>query len=312
MLERFRDGVGVHPAPGDVADALLQLTGQGGGRSVSAFLATRGTVQHMREFAVHRSAYQLKEADPHTWAIPRLSGGVKAAMVEIQADEYGAGTERDMHQNLFALTMHELGLDSGYGAYLDLLPATTLGPRQHHLLLRVAPALARGAGRPPGAVRDDVGRTDGSLQPSAASDGLRPGRPTLLRSARRCGRASRAGRRPRPRRRPRGARPETERRHPVRSAVRRPGRARLRRVAARRLAAPRKLIAPSAGGHGRATRVGVSAPALNTPVGSCAAAPAMTRRVSVAQPHRLRFALPRGIASCGFGVARKGSAHPSL
>ena len=128
MLERLREGVGVHPAPGDVADALLQLTEQGGGRSVSAFLATRGTVQHMREFAVHRSAYQLKEADPHTWAIPRLSGGVKAAMVEIQADEYGAGTERDMHQNLFALTMHELGLDSGYGAYLDLLPATTLAP----------------------------------------------------------------------------------------------------------------------------------------------------------------------------------------
>ena len=128
MLERLREGVGVHPAPGDVADALLQLIEQGGGRSVSAFLATRGTVEHMREFAVHRSAYQLKEADPHTWAIPRLSGGVKAAMVEIQADEYGAGTERDMHQNLFALTMNELGLDSGYGAYLDLLPATTLAP----------------------------------------------------------------------------------------------------------------------------------------------------------------------------------------
>ena len=27
-----------------------------------------------REIAVHRSGYQLKEADPHTWAIPRLNG----------------------------------------------------------------------------------------------------------------------------------------------------------------------------------------------------------------------------------------------
>ena len=33
-----------------------------------------------------------------------------------------------MHQNLFALTMHALDLDTRYGAYLDLLPATTLAP----------------------------------------------------------------------------------------------------------------------------------------------------------------------------------------
>jgi Iron-containing redox enzyme len=54
-------------------------------------VADRGTLAQLREFAIHRSAYQLKEADPHTWAIPRLTGAVKAAMVEIQADEYGDG-----------------------------------------------------------------------------------------------------------------------------------------------------------------------------------------------------------------------------
>jgi hypothetical protein len=47
-------------------------------------------------------------------------------MVEIQADEYGDGVERDMHQNLFAVTMAELGLDPSYNAYLDDLPAETL------------------------------------------------------------------------------------------------------------------------------------------------------------------------------------------
>jgi Iron-containing redox enzyme len=128
MLQQLQERAGEDVAPGDVAEALVEMVGQGGGRSLSAFLATRGTVQQMREFAVHRSAYQLKEADPHTWAIPRLAGGVKAAMVEVQADEYGAGIERDMHQNLFALTMSALGLDTRYGAYLDLLPATTLAP----------------------------------------------------------------------------------------------------------------------------------------------------------------------------------------
>jgi hypothetical protein len=34
-------------------------------------VAERGTLAQLREFAIHRSAYQLKEADPHTWAIPR-------------------------------------------------------------------------------------------------------------------------------------------------------------------------------------------------------------------------------------------------
>ncbi len=80
----------------------------------------------MQEFAVHRSAYQLKEADPHTWAIPRLAGGPKAAMIEIQADEYGGGVEAEMHASLFADTMAALGLDPAYGAYLDRLPGPTL------------------------------------------------------------------------------------------------------------------------------------------------------------------------------------------
>src|SRR3954465_14668925 len=53
--------------------------------SLSAHLERAGTVEQYLEFAVHRSAYQLKEADPHSWAIPRLTDGPKAALVEIQA-----------------------------------------------------------------------------------------------------------------------------------------------------------------------------------------------------------------------------------
>ena len=74
----------------------------------------------------HRSAYQLKEADPHSWALPRLTGGPKAAMVEIQADEYGGGDPDRIHAALFARAMDALGLDSRYGAYVDHLPAVTL------------------------------------------------------------------------------------------------------------------------------------------------------------------------------------------
>ena len=112
--------------PADVEAALHHIIAQGGGPSLSGHMAERGTSREMQEFAIHRSAYQLKEADPHTWAIPRLSGRPKAAMIEIQADEYGGGVEADMHATLFAATMAALGLDPTYGAYLDHVPGITL------------------------------------------------------------------------------------------------------------------------------------------------------------------------------------------
>jgi hypothetical protein len=89
-------------------------------------MAEHGTLEHMREFAVHRSAYQRKEADPHTWAIPRLWGRAKAALVEIQHGEYGEGRPEDVHAELFAATMRALDLDPTYGAYLDRIPGVTL------------------------------------------------------------------------------------------------------------------------------------------------------------------------------------------
>ena len=94
--------------------------------SLSRHLERHGTHAEMLEFVVHRSAYQLKEADPHSWALPRLTGAPKAAMVEIQADEYGGGDAERMHAALFAKSMDRLGLDSRYGAYLDRIPGVTL------------------------------------------------------------------------------------------------------------------------------------------------------------------------------------------
>lgn len=110
----------------DVEAGLWTLASGGTGPSLSAHVAAQAGIEQVRELAVHRSAYQLKEADPHTWAIPRLAGGAKAAMVEIQCDEYGGGRDAQMHSSLFAVTMSELGLDSSYGAYLDWIPGFTL------------------------------------------------------------------------------------------------------------------------------------------------------------------------------------------
>jgi hypothetical protein len=112
--------------PRDVVPALEALTSAETGPSLSAWMLAAGTREQMRELCVHRSAYQLKEADPHTWTIPRLRGRAKTAMVEIQRDEYGAGDPAAVHARLFATTMRSLDLDDAYGAYLDVIPGTTL------------------------------------------------------------------------------------------------------------------------------------------------------------------------------------------
>lgn len=118
------------PAPvaaRDVDVALRAIADQGDeGPSLSRFIERDATVDQVREFLIHRSAYQLKEADPHSWALPRLWGRPKAAMVEIQADEYGGGRADRIHAELFARTLRAVGLDDAYGAYVDRLPAGTL------------------------------------------------------------------------------------------------------------------------------------------------------------------------------------------
>jgi hypothetical protein len=114
------------PDPGDMDVVLRALADADDGPSLSRHLELRGTLGEVLELLVHRSAYQLKEADPHSWAIARLSGAPKAALVEIQADEYGGGRPDRVHAELFRVAMEELGLDARYGAYVGVLPGVTL------------------------------------------------------------------------------------------------------------------------------------------------------------------------------------------
>jgi hypothetical protein len=120
----------VEPATGEelasVGAALQAIVAEDPGPPLSRYMETQGTLEQMHEHVIHRSAYQLKEADPHSWAIPRLSPGPKAALLEVQTDEYGGGSAERMHAVLFAETMAALGLDPAYGAYLEQLPGVTL------------------------------------------------------------------------------------------------------------------------------------------------------------------------------------------
>ena len=127
MLEALVGEVGPpEPPPGGVGELVFELVEADEAPSLSAYIEVAASLEEFREFVIHRSAYQLKEADPHSWAIPRLAGAPKAALVEIQADEYGGGDPDRMHATLFARSMDALSLDSTYGAYLDRLPGATL------------------------------------------------------------------------------------------------------------------------------------------------------------------------------------------
>jgi hypothetical protein len=117
---------GAPPDPGEIDVLLRELMQADEAPSVSTYIEREATTEQILEFMIHRSAYQLKEADPHSWALPRLWGRPKAAMVEIQADEYGNGRPDEVHAELFARAMEAVGLDSAYGAYLDQIPSATL------------------------------------------------------------------------------------------------------------------------------------------------------------------------------------------
>lgn len=127
LLGKLRRAVTVaDDAQTPIPSRLWALVDADDGPSLSRALQQRGNLEQYREFAVQRSIYQLKEADPHTWGVPRLSGPAKAALVEIQVDEYGAGDPARMHSELYRRLLRGLDLDDSYGAYIDVVPGITL------------------------------------------------------------------------------------------------------------------------------------------------------------------------------------------
>jgi hypothetical protein len=123
----LRADVHVDPEPDDrpMVDQLRDVLRRGG-PSLQLYMARTATKAQFQEFVLHRSPYHLKEADPFTWLIPRLQGRAKAALVEIQSDEYGGGDAAWMHAQLFADLMRHLDLDPDAGPPLEDLPGSSL------------------------------------------------------------------------------------------------------------------------------------------------------------------------------------------
>jgi len=131
LLDRLRADTArwVDPAAaasGDLASRLFDLTEDVPGAPLSSYMQRRATHEQLVEYLIHKSVYHLKESDPHSFVLPRLTGAPKVALAELQYDEYGAGRPDQLHQSLFAEGLVAAGLDPEYGAYLDVVPATTL------------------------------------------------------------------------------------------------------------------------------------------------------------------------------------------
>ena len=113
-------------AAGDLATRLFDLAEGFEGPSVARHVQREATREQFLELMVQRSIYHLKESDPSSWVIPRITGGPKAALVELQYDEYGAGRPERLHATMFGDALEGCGLRRGYGAYVDVVPGYVL------------------------------------------------------------------------------------------------------------------------------------------------------------------------------------------
>ncbi|GAA4918277.1 iron-containing redox enzyme family protein [Membranihabitans marinus] len=124
--QTLRSRVPEIPDPADFAEDFFTFVASHDGPSIAAYVQRKATDDQVRQLLRHRSIYHLKEADHTTWVIPRLSDRVKAAVVELQFDEYGDGDPNRLHAHLFSRGLQDSGLDSRYGAYINEVPLEVL------------------------------------------------------------------------------------------------------------------------------------------------------------------------------------------
>ncbi|MDF2975654.1 MAG: hypothetical protein K0S40_382 [Actinomycetospora sp.] len=127
----FLDAVRARVDGGDDVEATVEalLVEPVEGSGPSWHLLREGERWQLDEYVALRSLYHLKEADPQAWVIPRLdgvAGRAKASLMTVEHDEYGAGRPERVHARIYAEMMEGLGLDTTYGAYLDVAPAPVL------------------------------------------------------------------------------------------------------------------------------------------------------------------------------------------
>ena len=111
---------------GAFAEELLDWIEAHDGISLAARVQREADREQVLDLIRMRSLFHLRESDPTAWVVPRLGVRAKAALMELQYDEYGAGDPNRLHHHLFAEGMAAAGLDPSYGAYVDEAPLEVL------------------------------------------------------------------------------------------------------------------------------------------------------------------------------------------
>jgi hypothetical protein len=114
------------PSEGDIGEQVLGLVAADDSPSPAAFLRRHASRDQVLDFLRERSVQQLKESDPQSFVLPRIDGPAKAALAELQYDEYGCGRGDRLHADLYAESLRAAGLDPAYGAYIDEVSALSL------------------------------------------------------------------------------------------------------------------------------------------------------------------------------------------
>ncbi|WP_367649085.1 iron-containing redox enzyme family protein [Aeromicrobium stalagmiti] len=116
-----------HASPdGEFAEAFFGFVADHDGPSLATFVHREADHEQTLELLRMRSIYHLKESDPSAWLVPRLPDATKAALMELQFDEYGCGDVNRLHARMFARGMDDCGLRPEYGAYIDDVPLEVL------------------------------------------------------------------------------------------------------------------------------------------------------------------------------------------
>lgn len=107
------------PRSDDLVADVQALVAADSGPSLARHVQQHGSHEETCVLLRQRSVYHLKEADPTSWVVPRLTARPKAALLEVQFDEYGNGDPTRLHHALFARGLRAAGLSDSYGAYVD-------------------------------------------------------------------------------------------------------------------------------------------------------------------------------------------------
>lgn len=126
LRARWESYASPHDGLDDFSEDFFAFVGAHDGRSLARFVQTEADEQQVLDLLRLRSVYHLKESDPTAWAVPRLPTAAKAALMELQYDEYGSGDPNRVHSHLFARGLEAVGLRAEYGAYVDDVPLEIL------------------------------------------------------------------------------------------------------------------------------------------------------------------------------------------